>query len=187
MPSDSDVMNTLEAAAFLGVHVETLRKIARRNEIPSFKIGRDWRFRKEALVRWADNQRAASSGAPLVLVVDNDADFCRVLARDTVLLGCRALEASNGEAALALVQRDPPNLIFLDLKMPGMSCPAFLETLRETHPALPVVVVTGYPDSHLMEQAALYAPIMLLTKPVNPVLLARTLQSVLGLKISTVR
>jgi len=54
MPHNSDVLNTREAADYLRAHVETVRRLARRGDIPAYKIGKDWRFRRKALLRWAD-------------------------------------------------------------------------------------------------------------------------------------
>jgi len=179
MMPNSDAMNALEAAAFLGVHVETLRKLARRNEIPSFKVGRDWRFRKEALVRWADEQRTVGAHCS-VLVIDDEEQVCQALVRVVERLGCRARAATTGAEGLALVAREAPDLVLLDLLMPGMSGPQFLEELRMIQPELPVVVVTGYPDGELMAKAAQHAPLMMLSKPVDHVLLERTVRVVLG-------
>jgi len=196
----SDVMSALEAAAFLGVHVETLRKLARRTEIPSFKVGRDWRFRKEALGRWAEQQRPhglasapiasreidaqrardAFEGKPSVLVVDDDEKVCRAMCRIVERLGCNARIATAGPEGLGLVAREVPDLILLDLAMSGMNGPEFLKELRKTHPELPVVIVTAYPDSELMERATEYAPLMLLAKPIKRELLERTVRMVLG-------
>jgi DNA-binding NarL/FixJ family response regulator len=63
--------------------------------------------------------------------------------------------------------------------MPNMNGPQFLAKLRETHPNLPVVIVTGYPDSDLMKQAMQYAPLMLLAKPAETDQLERTIRLVL--------
>ncbi len=52
----NDVLNTKEAAAFLGAHIETIRRLARRGEIPAYKIGKDWRYRKKALLEWVESQ-----------------------------------------------------------------------------------------------------------------------------------
>ncbi len=80
-----------------------------------------------------------------ILLVDDDsvtrAAMRRMLERD----GCRVTEAENGEVALALMQRDRPSLIFLDLMMPVMDGFAFAEQVR-VHPewrAIPIVVVTA--------------------------------------------
>ncbi len=180
MSHETDVMNAVEAAAFLGIHVETLRRFARKNVIPSFKIGRDWRFRKEALLHWADTQRQAGSDAPVLLVVDGDPDHCLALAQDAARLGYRTLQAISSRSGLDLVLRESPSLVILGMGRPSLPGPEFLEALRKTHPVLPVVVVTGPNDRQLMLEAASHAPIMLLTRPVQPELLRRTVESVVG-------
>jgi excisionase family DNA binding protein len=56
MKTETDVINAREAAVFLKAHVETIRRMARRGEIPAFKVGKDWRFHKNALQIWSDGQ-----------------------------------------------------------------------------------------------------------------------------------
>jgi excisionase family DNA binding protein len=63
MKNDTDVLNAKEAAAYLKAHVETIRRMARRGEIPAFKVGKDWRFHQEALLRWIDGQNPKLSGS----------------------------------------------------------------------------------------------------------------------------
>jgi excisionase family DNA binding protein len=185
MVRDPDILNIRGAAAFLGAHEQTVRKLARRGGIPAFKVGRDWRFRKEAILRWSEEPQPAR-GRCSVLVIDDEVTVCKTLARMVERLGCRTRQASNGAKGLELVAQDVPDLILLDLVMPDMSGPEFLEELRKTHPALPVVIVTGYPDSDLMKQATLYAPVMLLSKPVEAELLERTVRMVAGEKMASV-
>ncbi len=67
--------------------------------------------------------------------------------------------------------------------MPNMNGVQFLHELRKAHPTLPVIIVTGYPDSELMKQAAYCAPVMLLPKPVERELLERTVRTVVGEKL----
>jgi len=193
MNRDSSVMNVEEAADFLGAHVETIRRLARRGRIPSFKVGKDWRFRREAIERWLEDRGShfpsgtAPSEAPgahatsgTVLIIDDDVQFCRALSRVIERLGFRALQSTDAAVGLELVSRETPGLVMLDLVMPGMNGPQFLAELRKTHPYLPVVIVTGFPDGELMYQAAQYGPIMLLAKPVEPVQIENTVRMVLG-------
>ncbi len=175
----SDVMNASQAAVFLGAHIETIRKLARRGEIPCFKLGRDWRFRKQALLRWADGQRAGHGGKS-VLVIDDEESVCRAMQRAIGRLGYRVRVATRGDVGLQLVALEAPDLILLDLAMPAMDGPTFLAELRTQHPRLPVVIVTAHPDSDLMTRAMAHAPVMLLAKPVEPKLLERTLHALLG-------
>ncbi|MBI4776937.1 MAG: helix-turn-helix domain-containing protein [Deltaproteobacteria bacterium] len=51
-----DVLNAKEAADLLRAHVETIRRMARRGDIPAFKMGKDWRFHRQALLRWSNNE-----------------------------------------------------------------------------------------------------------------------------------
>ena len=190
---DTQVFGITEAAAFLGAHEQTVRRLARRGAIPSFKVGKDWRFRKEALVRWSEEQHRGRSevqrrgdGPCSVLVVDDEEKICRMLSGMLRRIGCTVRTATRGQDGLALIAAEAPDLILLDLKMPGMNGPQFLAVLRMTHPEMPVVIVTGYPDSELMQQATQYAPVMLLSKPVEAALLERTVRSVLGAKIAAV-
>jgi excisionase family DNA binding protein len=187
MPRNSEVFTITEAAAFLGAHEQTVRRPARRGAIPAFKVGKDWRFRKEAILRWSEQQQPGRGGSRCsVLVVDDEEAICKALVRVVEQFGCRARQALTGAKGLELVAQEAPDLILLDLVMPDMNCPQFLGELRKTQPMLPVVIVTGFPDSELMKQASKYAPVLLLTKPVEPALLERTLRTVLGEKMASV-
>jgi len=64
MKNDSDVLNAKEAAEYLKAHVETVRRMARRGEIPAFKVGKDWRFHKELLRQWSEEQNPFSLAEP---------------------------------------------------------------------------------------------------------------------------
>jgi excisionase family DNA binding protein len=179
MPTGKDFMNIPEAAEYFSVHIQTLRRLARQKKIPCFKVGRDWRFRKEALIKWADKQGIAKPDEPRcsVLVIDDEEKVCKRMAEVLERLGCQVRFATTGEMGLELTAQVTPDLIFLDLKMPNMNGPEFLSRLRETEPTLPVVVVTGYPDSHLVHKAIQHPPVLLLPKPATQEQLERTLQS----------
>ena len=57
------MMSIFEAAEYLGISVFSLRKLAREKRIPSGKVGRQWRFRKEDLDSFLQNQYGASDAA----------------------------------------------------------------------------------------------------------------------------
>jgi len=63
--------------------------------------------------------------------------------------------APNGREALSLVLADWPDVILLDLLMPGMDGPSFLEVVRSylRIQSLPVVVLTGLGDSPMIDRA----------------------------------
>ena len=181
MAAEDQVFNASEAAAFLGAHIQTIRKLARSGRIPAFKVGKDWRFRKEALLRWSEDQQRGQLCR--IFVIDDDERVCESLCRMLGKMGCTARSFLRGEDALEVVIELTPDLILLDLVMPGMTGPQFLEQLRVTHPALPVIIVTGYPDSELMDQASRFAPVLLLSKPVDSELAERTIRALVGDKL----
>jgi len=49
---DTNILNLSQASEFLGISEKTLIKLLREEHIPARKIGREWRFSREALVRW---------------------------------------------------------------------------------------------------------------------------------------
>lgn len=182
MARDNDIMNVFDAAALLGVHVQTLRKLARQKRIPAFKVGRDWKFSRESIVDWTKSQHSSDHDAIdcSVVVIDDDEQVCKAMAGAVTRLGCRARQATGGAAGLELIAQEVPDVVLLDLKMPGMSGPQVLAELRVTHPTLPVVIVTGYPDSELMMEAMLHGPVLLVPKPVHSELLDRTVRLAVG-------
>ncbi len=109
MATENDLMNLVRAASFLGVHIQTLRKLAKQKRIPAFKVGREWRFRKEALIRWADEQgqqiEEKPTGCP-VLVIDDEEKICTALVRILSGLGCRPRQASSGMQGLELISAE---------------------------------------------------------------------------------
>jgi DNA-binding response OmpR family regulator len=97
---------------------------------------------------------AAKKRAPdaaTILVVDDDHDICDMIAEALALDGHRVLTASNGQMALEQARRDRPDLIVLDLMMPGMSGWEFLEAQREDPDlaSVPVIVDTACPQTRV--------------------------------------
>jgi len=179
MKKDNQVLNAKEAADFLRAHVETIRRLARKGDIPAYKIGKDWRFRRDALMDWAETYRWHLK-PDVVLIIDNDAGVRKLLKRFLEVDGYRVCLASDGAEGLAWLKRESVDLILLDLKMPGMNGPAFLHEFRKEQGTLPVIVVTGYPDSDLMLEAMKYGPLTLIAKPIDREQVIRTVHTALN-------
>ncbi|MBN1147249.1 MAG: response regulator transcription factor [Anaerolineales bacterium] len=77
-----------------------------------------------------------------ILIVDDDALMRRSLAFNLEQSGYRASTAANAEDALALAQRDPPNLVLLDIGLPGMDGLDALKHFKQQLDA-PVIFVTA--------------------------------------------
>lgn len=71
------------------------------------------------------------------------------LSEEVVVIG----EAADGEAALALIAHDPPDVLLLDLRMPRRDGIATLHAMRERGIDLPVLVLTTFDDDELVLQA----------------------------------
>ena len=53
-------------------------------------------------------------------------------------------EASNGKEALQHIQTLPPNLILMDIKLPDESGLKLTQTIKATHPEIPIIILTSY-------------------------------------------
>lgn len=81
-----------------------------------------------------------------ILITDDDATLRRMLKSYLSAKGFEPIEAADGTAALKAVVTGKPDMVLLDIKMPGISGINVLRRLSVEHPALPVVMVTGYGD-----------------------------------------
>jgi len=55
---DREILNIEEAAALLGVSVKTFNKVLHSQNLPARKIGREWKFSREALIGWVGGGRS---------------------------------------------------------------------------------------------------------------------------------
>jgi two-component system nitrogen regulation response regulator NtrX len=81
---------------------------------------------------------------PRILVIDDEAPIRDSLKMMLEYEGYEFLGAATGQEGLALVEREAPDLVMLDVKMPGMDGLEVLERLRNMNESLPVVVVSGH-------------------------------------------
>src|SRR5882757_2966744 len=79
-----------------------------------------------------------------ILVIDDEAAIRDSLRMTLEYEGYEFLGAATGQEGLALAERDAPDLVLLDVKMPGMDGIEVLERLRNMNEAVPVIVVSGH-------------------------------------------
>ena len=79
-----------------------------------------------------------------ILVIDDEAAIRDSLKMTLEYEGYEFIGAATGQEGLALVEREAPDLVLLDVKMPGMDGLEVLDRLRAMNDALPVVVVSGH-------------------------------------------
>lgn len=79
-----------------------------------------------------------------ILIVDDEKDFAEALAERLELRGVEAEVRTDGEAALAFISETPPDVVILDIKMPGIDGFEVLRRIKASHPQLPVILLTGH-------------------------------------------
>jgi two-component system nitrogen regulation response regulator NtrX len=79
-----------------------------------------------------------------ILVIDDEVAIRDSLRMTLEYEGYEFIGAATGEEGIALAERDTPDLVLLDVKMPGMDGIEVLERLRHLNEALPIVVVSGH-------------------------------------------
>jgi CheY-like chemotaxis protein len=103
-----------------------------------------------------------------VLVVDDDPvvgeSFNRVLSRK----GYAVITAANGDEALEKMQAERYDLVFTDLRMPGMDGLEVAEQVKARQPWTPVVIVTGYGSKPSEDRARALGVSEFLNKPLSP-------------------
>ena len=103
-----------------------------------------------------------------VLVVDDEDVVCRSYERVLTQVGFDVSTAHSGAEALEKVRARDYDVMLADLRMPGMDGLKVIEKVRETHPGLPVVVITGFPSQDTLQAAARLGVSDYLTKPILP-------------------
>lgn len=110
-----------------------------------------------------------------VLVVDDEADIRTLCRVNLEYEGYRVLEASGGEEALELVKNEKPDLVLLDLMMPGIDGWEVMEKLQgdDETARIPVVLLTALADEESQLKGWAEGILDYVTKPFNPMSLSR--------------
>ena len=95
----------------------------------------------------------ASSTKGKILIIDDEADVREVLRLHLESVNLNVIEAENGEEGIKLMKSGANllqvGLILCDIRMPKVNGVEAIEYLKENAPSIPIIVVTGYPDSEL--------------------------------------
>lgn len=156
-------MNTREAAEYLKLHYVTLYKLAQQGHIPASKIGGSWRFNKDVLDRWLAQQSLGVMGN--VLIVDDDPAILEMLSDIVSREGYKAVAVESGEKAIEESEKQPFDMVLLDLLLPGISGVEVLSALKKMGSRAAVVILTGYADDPMADAAMKMGPKFLLRKP----------------------
>lgn len=127
-----------------------------------------------------------------VLVVDDEPNVREYLAQILLDAGFNVLTAGDGNEAMEIIQREPPDFISLDLVMPKKSGHKLLYELRKDRELsrIPVIIVTAHAQDELgegdlkdiMDNRVISGPGVYLEKPVKPLTYVRAVQRALGIE-----
>ena len=81
-----------------------------------------------------------------MLLVDDEVDYLEILVKRLTRRGLGASAVHNAADALERLQENPPDVVVLDVKMPGMDGIATLCEIKKRHPLVEVIMLTGHAD-----------------------------------------
>ena len=79
-----------------------------------------------------------------VLIVDDEEELVTTIAERLQIRGIKAQTATDGETALKMIEADPPQVVVLDVMMPGMGGIEVLQRMNAQNLKIPVILLTGY-------------------------------------------
>jgi DNA-binding NtrC family response regulator len=102
-----------------------------------------------------------------VLLVDDEVEFVSALSERLHLRGYDVRTANNALEALALVYKEPPDVIILDLRIPGMDGIETLKTVKKFDSTIEVIMLTGHGDVRSVEEGMKSGAFEYIMKPVD--------------------
>ncbi|OPX37066.1 MAG: response regulator [Desulfobacteraceae bacterium 4484_190.1] len=110
-----------------------------------------------------------------ILLVDDEKEFVKTLSERIKMRELSPDVALNGEEALRIVDDEVPDVMVLDLKMPGIDGMEVLRRVKKAYPAVQVIILTGHGSEKDEREARRLGAYDYLQKPVN---LEKLLQSI---------
>ncbi len=115
-----------------------------------------------------------------ILIVDDEKDLCTILSDSLSRDRYRVVTAFNGKMGLQLVKKEKPDLILLDIKMPGMDGIEVLRKIKKMKKEIVVIMFTAYGTLETARKAMKLGAYDYVTKPVDLFLLKSLVKEVLG-------
>jgi CheY-like chemotaxis protein/cytidylate kinase len=120
------------------------------------------RFNQPSLHPWED-----IDAPPKILLVDDEREFVQTLSERLKTRNLESSIAYDGEQALQMVEDEVPDVIVLDLRMPGIDGIETLRRVKQSHPEVEVIILTGHGSDQEQAEAEDLGAFAYLRKPVN--------------------
>lgn len=115
-----------------------------------------------------------------ILIIDDEASLRQTLARVLQRAGHEVTTAESGEMALSLITKTSFDIVYMDLRMPGMHGLDALKRIHASTPDLPVILFTAQPDVNSAVEALRLGATDYLLKPLQPQVLIERTQTILS-------
>jgi two-component system NtrC family response regulator/two-component system nitrogen regulation response regulator GlnG len=102
-----------------------------------------------------------------ILIVDDDVGMVETLEDILMLHRYEVLTADSGEAAVALVKSRAPDVVLMDIRMPGLNGVHALQAMKRTVPDIKVIMMTAFTRDELVEEAWRADPVAVVPKPLD--------------------
>jgi two-component system, NtrC family, response regulator HydG len=103
-----------------------------------------------------------------ILIIDDDMDICLLLNRYLTKHSYEVFTAYSGKAALEEIEKQVPDIILCDFRLEDMNGSDLLEKVKQNHPHLPIIIMTGYSDVRTAVQIMKLGAFDYVTKPLLP-------------------
>lgn len=100
-----------------------------------------------------------------LLIVDDQNGIRALLIEVFSSEGYKTFQASNGKLALEIVRKESPDLVLLDMKIPGMDGLDILKHIKKIDPDIKVIMMTAYGELDMIKEATDLGALMHFTKP----------------------
>jgi excisionase family DNA binding protein len=160
-----NLLTVKETAKYLRIPLPTVYYLVQRGQLPAIQIGGRWRIKKSSLDK--DILKEEKPGQPTVLVVDDDENLQNLFKVFLRKIGFSRVVVGSVKEALAAIEKQKFDLIFLDLKLPDGPADDVYDAAKEQQPDCPIIIITGYPDSAMLDRILARGPITVLKKPLK--------------------
>ncbi|MBW1822263.1 MAG: response regulator [Deltaproteobacteria bacterium] len=106
-----------------------------------------------------------------ILVIDDEKPTLKMFRLFLIAYGYEVFVAEDGQTGLEIFEKESPDIVFTDIKMPGMDGIEVLRKIKETDPLTEVIVVTGHGDMDLAIQALNLGATDFINKPIAKIAL----------------
>ena len=122
------------------------------------------------------------NGDPVKILVVDDAAFMRIVLKDILTSSGfgKIVEANDGAAAIAAYQQHRPDLVTMDINMPGTDGIQALRVILQINPAAKVVMVTSVDQEFVVQEAIRLGAKDYVVKPFDRGMVASVVNRVLG-------